>query len=149
MGSVRVVTNSSCRVGFLIVERWSSLSPSRGHSAGAIYTRGGRRGRQRKQKSDGAQAHIYLRDARRMTEARTSVPSAATPPTMAMPMYPSEKRNDKFTVQVRRSGLKPRTSRHPLVDKPGQALRLEIRRLFIEQQGCRVGGVRAEGTKLA
>ncbi len=38
-----------------------------------------------------------------MTEARTSVPSAATPPTMAMPMYPSEGHADKFRTRVRRA----------------------------------------------
>lgn len=31
----------------------------------------------------------YLRAARRMTDARRSVPKAAAPPTRAMPMYPS------------------------------------------------------------
>ncbi len=36
-----------------------------------------------------ADERIHLRDARRMMDARTSVLTAATPPTIAIPMYPS------------------------------------------------------------
>ena len=48
---------------------------------------GGRHGERRQRWSDrGAGAMGHLRDARRMMDARTSVPTAASPPTIAMPM---------------------------------------------------------------
>ena len=83
----------------------------------------------------------HLRDARRMTDARTSVPSAATPPTIAMPMYPSETVPGQCELMALgnvRLWSERRTSRYSVVDEPGQALRLEVCGLLVEEQGCGV-----------